>query len=32
LAEYAAVDRFAEQLERVLDGECQEAVLKGITN
>jgi hypothetical protein len=32
LAEYAAVDRFAEQLERVLDGECEEAVLKGITN
>jgi hypothetical protein len=32
LAEYAAVDRFAEQLEKVLDGESEEAVLKGITN
>jgi hypothetical protein len=32
LTEYAAVDGFAEQLERVLDGERDEAVLQGITN
>jgi hypothetical protein len=32
LTEYAAVDGFADQLERVLDGETEEAVLKGITN
>lgn len=32
LAEYAAVSGFAEQLERVLNGEGAEAVLKGITN
>jgi hypothetical protein len=32
LTEYAAVDRFAEQLEKVLDGESEEAVLKGITD
>jgi hypothetical protein len=32
LAEYAVVGEFAEQLERVLNGESEEAVLKGITN
>jgi hypothetical protein len=32
LTEYAAVGEFAEQLERVLDGESAEAVLNGITN
>jgi hypothetical protein len=32
LAEYAAVGGFAEQLERVLYGESEEAVLTGITN
>lgn len=32
LTEYAAVGGFAEQLERVLDGEIEEAVLQGITN
>jgi hypothetical protein len=32
LAEYVAVGGFAEQLEMVLDGEGEEAVLKGITN
>jgi len=32
LTEYAAVGGFAEQLERVLDGEIDEAVLPGITN
>jgi len=32
LAEYEAVRGFAEQLERVLYGESEEAVLKGFTN
>jgi hypothetical protein len=32
LAEYAAIDSFAEQFEQVLDGKREVAVLKGITN
>jgi hypothetical protein len=32
LTEYAAIDGFAEQIKRVLAGECAEAILKGITN
>jgi hypothetical protein len=32
LAEYTAVDGFAEQFEKVLDGEQEGAVLKGTTN
>jgi hypothetical protein len=31
LTEYAAVDGFAGQFEKVLDGEMEEAVLKGTT-
>lgn len=32
LTEYAAIGGFTEQLKRVLEGECAEAILKGITN
>jgi len=31
LTEYAAIDGFAVQFEKVLDGEMEEAVLKGAT-
>jgi hypothetical protein len=29
LTEYAAIDGFAEQFEKVLNGEMEEAILKG---